>query len=361
MDSDRKSAVSDFYLPRKATTGDPENSPSTPNFVQAHGRSSSAGYNQTSFLHAGREEPLKGGRDEEASGQEEPWDVYADFNNAGPRYSSVLPQNTQGYQQLPTPLAKGDDTASSIGPVEMVTVPGFGPEWKKSEMRDMTKAGKREKKAEGRRQIWTQWRRDQRGMFGKQWLTRRYLVFFLFGLSCVIALVLAFTIPRVPAFAFNSATPLEPASGKFAKTVPVAFSRAPANFSFPAFADLELDTQSNYLPLTFLHLRAQVFDLDTNRQIATGDLGRKTVPAKAFPKLQLPLNFTYVASNDTDQTWKTWHAACQNKIVYTDGKRPAVRFRLFLEAVIQGLPGKHDASTQVSDAKCPIELPSNAV
>jgi hypothetical protein len=67
----------------------------------------------------------------------------------------------------------------------MVTVPAFGPEWKKSELRDMTKAGKREKKSEGRSQKWKAWMRDQRGLYDKKWLTRRVLVFFLFGL-CVM-------------------------------------------------------------------------------------------------------------------------------------------------------------------------------
>ena len=38
----------------------------------------------------------------------------------------------------------------------------------------------------------------------------------------------------------------------------------------------------------------------------------------------------------------------------------ALKFRLLLEMTILGLPTKHSASTQVSDADCPIELPSNA-
>lgn len=39
---------------------------------------------------------MKGGRDEEEA-QNDAWDVYADFNNAGPRYSTAFGQNTQGY------------------------------------------------------------------------------------------------------------------------------------------------------------------------------------------------------------------------------------------------------------------------
>lgn len=47
-----------------------------------------AGYNSSSYFDAGRAEPVKGGHDEEAF-QDEPFDIYADFNNAGPRYSKA--------------------------------------------------------------------------------------------------------------------------------------------------------------------------------------------------------------------------------------------------------------------------------
>lgn len=53
----------------------------------------SAGYNQNSFFDVGRTEPLKGGDDEEEplGGKDGgTWDVFADFNNAGPRYSSAF-------------------------------------------------------------------------------------------------------------------------------------------------------------------------------------------------------------------------------------------------------------------------------
>jgi hypothetical protein len=79
---------------------------------------------------------------------------------------------------------KHEDTASSIGNVEMVTVPALGPEWKASEMRDMTKGAKREKLAEERGQKWKEWRRGERGMCGN-YFTRRFTVFFVFGL-CIV-------------------------------------------------------------------------------------------------------------------------------------------------------------------------------
>ena len=121
-------------------------------------------------------------------------------------------------------------------------------------------------------------------------------------LHCRIGIVLAFVIPRVPDFQINQQDPLQQATGSFNKSIPVSFNRLPANFSFPAQADLQVDTSSNYLPLAFESIHADVFDLITDRQIAFGDLGHMTFPAKQFSPLIMPLNFSYVASNDSDQT-----------------------------------------------------------
>lgn len=63
----------------------------------------------------------------------------------------------------------------------MVTVPALGPEWGRSEMRDMTKAGRREKKTESRREKFKAWNRGERGICGP-YFTRRVLVFTVFGL-----------------------------------------------------------------------------------------------------------------------------------------------------------------------------------
>jgi len=75
-----------------------------------------------------------------------------------------------------------DDTLSATGTqVEMVTVPVLGPEWKSSELRDMTKSAKKERKTEDRSQKYKQWRRGQRGICGSCF-TCRVTVFFIFGL-----------------------------------------------------------------------------------------------------------------------------------------------------------------------------------
>jgi hypothetical protein len=106
----------------------------------------------------------------------------------------------------------------------------------------------------------------------------------------------------VPSFALSNNTPLANATGDWRNAVPTQFSRSPANFSFPAFANLQVDTDSNYLPVNFQHLRAQVFDLETGFLIGTGDFGHHVLPAKSFPDIQIPLNFTYIATNDSDTT-----------------------------------------------------------
>jgi hypothetical protein len=206
--------------------------------------------------------------------------------------------------------------------VEMVTVPAMGPEWGKDEMHQMTKAGKTERKNESRAQFWKSWNRGQRGLCGR-YFTRRVFVFFLFALCCAyvycfsyrffadliffgnlfrIALILGFTIPRVPSFTLAPADPLVNATGPFAKAVPTIFSRSPTNFSFPAFASLRFDTGNNYLPVRFTHIDASVFDLDTNKQVGSGSIARSSLPAQTFPAIFLPVNFTYFTSNTSDVT-----------------------------------------------------------
>jgi len=125
MEYDRKSAVSSFYGARRSTDPLNDNQTTAPlpsnaghasqyaphtNRTRVDSASSyyadrqsrrshdmlnpgqSAGYNASSFFDVGRQEPLKGGADEqeEAAPQNQPWDIYADFNNSGPRYSTAF-------------------------------------------------------------------------------------------------------------------------------------------------------------------------------------------------------------------------------------------------------------------------------
>ncbi|KAF9568754.1 hypothetical protein CPC08DRAFT_624866 [Agrocybe pediades] len=320
----------------------------------------SAGYNRNSFFPAAREEPLKGGRDEEANEVGDAWDVYADFNNAGPRYSSAFGMPGQGqaeYSKLPpTPLMQ--EESISDNKVEMVTVPALGPEWGKEELRQATKAGRREKKAESRKQFWKEWNRGERGLCGR-YFTRKVFVWTAFGFCAAIGVVLAFVIPRVPTFSFNADHPLVNATGSWATAIPTQFSPGDANFTFPAMASLQVDTNSNFLPLKFNKLSAQVFDTDTGRQVASGTYAKISFPAKTFTPILLPLNFTYFATNSSDQTYQNWYLGCRNRGLNTDGKRPAVKFSIFIEMLIKGLPNKSSTSFATS-GDCPVELPLTA-
>lgn len=114
--------------------------------------------------------------------------------------------------------------------------------------------------------------------------------------------MLAITIPRVPGFSINSTDPIVEATGDFNASITTEFSRSPANFSFPGLAQLEVDTSSNILPLTFTKLNALVYDLDTSKKVGKGSLGKQTFPANTFSAMQFPLNFTYTATNDSDTT-----------------------------------------------------------
>ena len=213
---------------------------------------------------------------------------------------------------------------------------------------------------------------------------------------CSVGIILAFTIPRVPGVEFNRGTPIANATGAWAKAVPTVFSRAPTNFSFPAYASLQLNTQDSFLPLKFKHVHASVYDLDTYNLVGTGDTASFSVPAKSFPKILIPLNFTYFTSNSSDLTCKL--ASLYNKYPYVErfqGRTSitlarikrfirtgrgrvrlfycvfgdsanslvaflALKIRLVLDMDIAGLPSVHHTSAEVSDADCPIELSLNS-
>ncbi|KAI6015398.1 hypothetical protein PISMIDRAFT_189853 [Pisolithus microcarpus 441] len=402
MDYDRKSTVSSFYGARRSTDILNANPPSTDrrgqyaapsarprvdsassfyadrqsrashDLLNQHGQS--AGYNASSFFDAGRQEPVKGGVDEEEVVEAEPqadsWDIYADFNNVGPRYSTAFgigqrQAQDSSYHQIPssTPAIapkSETDVESTLTPVELVTVPALGPEWQRSELKSMTKSGKRELKGVERKAKWKAWNRGEIGLFGTKWFTKKFLVFFVFGLCVLIGITLAITIPRVPGITFSGSSPLTQVSGSFNDSIPIEFSRSPANFSFPAYANVQVDTTGNIIPLTFNSIDAQVWYSSTNMQVATGYFGKKTLPAKSFPVIQIPLNFSYVATNDTDPTWVAWYDACKNAATDPNGVQPGINFELILNMDIAGLPTSQSASAQAANAACPFQLPVNS-
>lgn len=85
------------------------------------------------------------------------------------------------YRSLHTPASsmkgRGDEEPETV---ELVTVPRFGAEWTKDELRNMTKRGRSEEKTENRKQAWREWNQDRRGLFGIDRLRRKTLVWTLF-------------------------------------------------------------------------------------------------------------------------------------------------------------------------------------
>ena len=109
----------------------------------------------------------------------------------------------------------------------------------------------------------------------------------------------------MPKFSISEDEPLSAATGDFNNSIPTKFLTYPANFTFPAYAELEVDTGSNFIPLKFTHLNALIYDLETAVEVGHGDMYGVTFPAKKFTKLQVPMNFSYVADNSSDVTCKS--------------------------------------------------------
>lgn len=230
MEYDRKSAVSSFYGGRRsnaeALNADfppPDGqaprmrSDSASSFYNPNGPSRasaeilarpSAGYNSGSYFKAGRAEPVKGAYDEEeAAGlRDDGFDIFADFNNAGPRYSTAFGSNDTGcgqllyvgrnksnvltqacsYRSVNSPAPKLVEDVGASGPVEMVTVPTLGPEWKTSELRELTGKVSKEERRERLAQKWKEWKRGERGLCGR-YFTKKFLAWFIFALCVAYA------------------------------------------------------------------------------------------------------------------------------------------------------------------------------
>ena len=132
-----------------------------------------------------------------------------------------------------------------------------------------------------------------------------------------------------------------------------------------------------------------------------------TVPAKKRTEIQVPMNFTYVAINDTDATCRSisrflfplscsrkadffsvpgvnWYQACRNHALNANGTRPGTflalsfpfrRENILIRIVciwtgvdmlvelsmgISGLIGERNVKSQITNVACPFELAQNA-
>jgi len=244
--------------------------------------------------------------------------------------------------------------------VEMVTVPAFGPEWTKNELRDMSKSGRAEDRAYNRNLAWKEWSNDRSGLFGRKWLTRKVITWSFFGLCILIAISLAIFLPRPPSFSSNPNSPLVAQQGS---NVPKpSFITGPlANFTFPAVLDLEMNTNGNIIPIHMNNIHTEIYLIDTNKPIATGDTGAfNRAPGKSHP-LNIDVTFDYSADNSTDETWTKVHNACRSATLYSSGSRPGLNILIVLTMSIRGLIGHSRSATSISNVNCPIQLPTTSV
>ncbi|KAG2154070.1 hypothetical protein DEU56DRAFT_898055 [Suillus clintonianus] len=157
------------------------------------------------------------------------------------------------------------DSAHAL--VELITAPALGPEWQLSGMKTLTKSGRQEIKSEKRQEKW------------KPSIAGR----------------------RVCA-----------ESGSPKSTWPSSYSGSSALYSqSPSLEHLliQVDTTANIISLTFNYISAEVRDPTANLQVGTAYFGKDTLPP-SHSKMQVSLNFLYIASNDWDSTWNACIVAC---------------------------------------------------
>ncbi|KZO96888.1 hypothetical protein CALVIDRAFT_563524 [Calocera viscosa TUFC12733] len=333
-----------------------------------------AGYNRQSYyVKPEREEPVRWGGSEvdeekgyKAEGEGDV-DVYADFNNAGRRLvplgdagtgrpagaAPARPQYTSSPFAPPTSaLLPG---AQEGGPMEYVTVPTLGPDWHADEIREMSRKGRTEIKVAARMRKWRAWVRDEEGVFGK-WGRRKSLVWAVFALCCVVGILLAILIPRVPDIQLYGTSPLSAPANASSDT---AFFRVPANFSFASTLALQIDTSSQVaLPLQMSSLWATIWDVDTNVAVGNASMGAFSAPAKQYTPIELPLLFQYAAVNASDPTWAAFRNACGYE--WTGTVRPGLNLRLQIFMKIAGLIPTYQSAVSLSSVPCPIVLPQDA-
>ncbi|EJU03055.1 hypothetical protein DACRYDRAFT_21396 [Dacryopinax primogenitus] len=241
------------------------------------------------------------------------------------------------------------------GPMEYVTVPTLGPDWGAEELREMSRKGRRETIAAARVKRWRAWIRDEEGIFGK-WGRRKSLVWGAFAMCCIVGILLAVLLPRVPDIQLYGTTPF---TSQASDNTTTAFFRIPANFTFQADIALQIDTSSQVaLPLQMGSMWAIVWDTDTNVAVGTGSLSSFSAPAKQYTPVSMPLVFEYAAVNASDPTWAAFRNACG--YIWSGTTRPGLNLRIQLFMKIVGLVPSYQSAVSLSNVPCPIILPQDA-
>ncbi|OZJ03284.1 hypothetical protein BZG36_03739 [Bifiguratus adelaidae] len=166
---------------------------------------------------------------------------------------------------------------------------------------------------------------------------RRTCVFVTFGALIVIAIVVFFVWPRVPAIYLQGATTNAPMS--FGPT------NAP-KISAQWDVSVQIDNRVNYIPIAFTSLDAQMLDAQTGAIFATGTLSGVQFSAKTISTTAIPMTVSYTSQDTVDQTYQDLFKACSvNPINSTSGTQIALQVTLAVKMSIRGLVGYHPTVT----------------
>lgn len=220
------------------------------------------------------------------------FDPAADFNNIGPRYIPFEPVVDPSIPSTPNNNDNGNEENKEKS---MMTVPALGPDWQADEIKNMSKSHRRQEANWERKHAIKSWFRGQRRCCG---INRKTAVFISFGVIIALILLLVFLIPRSPTFTYRS-TPLstdDPDSASF-------LSYPSANFSFDGSVAISFDTSSSWIPIKISNFEALVYDGQTENQVGKGGYsGTKSFKRSDNIQLDVPVQFSYQANDNTDQT-----------------------------------------------------------
>ncbi|KAK4688985.1 hypothetical protein P7C73_g1123, partial [Tremellales sp. Uapishka_1] len=244
--------------------------------------------------------------------RDEPFDVRADFDGDGPRWSEVYGSGAGNERERERERVRGD--GSSYRPISNHVAPA--------------------------------------GLAKKDIASGEELVS-VPVLGPDLALVLFFVLPRAPSFSFYDQTPFTVDNST------VSFSRTPANYSFTGNMNLLADATNSYLPVHFSSLEATLYDLTTSKAIATGNYGNHFVKKAQNVPVVIPIEFSYAAPNSSDTTWLDMYNACEH--IYQGTTRPSLGFRVIVKMSIIGLVTHPESSAIIDGVTCPFERASNSV
>jgi hypothetical protein len=228
-----------------------------------------------------------------------------DARNGDPQYVARHENSSRGFNDS-TDRFKMEERDSAG--MELITVPALGAEFNDQEVKAMKKPYKRRNKARRRGVEAQKWIKTDDRYCGC--LSPRIAVFTAFTSLALLGVLLYFVIPRVPAIAMQTVTPLVavPNGGGMVTHL------RPTNFSMDMKVNLRADNTGGWIPTKVKKMDMVVYDITTAKKVGTGTLFDQSFPGRKRTTFQFPVSFAYGSINATgDATWLHWINACGPK------------------------------------------------